>query len=173
MATKLALKLGDFVVTEAGFGADLGAEKFMDIKCRLADLKPDAIVIVATVRALKHHGEGDLKQGLVNLGGHIENMKKFGVEPVVAINKFSSDTPDDHRMIIDYCATMDTQASVNDCWAQGGKGGTDMAQKVADVASKSNQFHQLYDVKATIQEKVKPSPKRSTEPPKSASARQL
>ncbi len=154
MATKLALKLGDYVVTEAGFGGDLGAEKFMDIKCRMADLKPNAVVIVATVRALKHHGEGDLSVGLANLGGHIENMKKFGVEPIVAINKFTSDTPAEHQMILDYCQKCGAEASLNECWEKGGQGGTDLAEKVVKVAEKPNSFHQLYDVTATIQEKI-------------------
>jgi formate--tetrahydrofolate ligase len=154
MATKLALKLGEYVVTEAGFGADLGAEKFMDIKCRLADLKPNAVVIVATVRALKHHGEGDLTTGLANLGGHIENMKKFGVEPIVAINKFLSDTPEDHKKIIDYCAELGAIVSLNECWEKGGKGGEDLARKVVDVAEKQNTFHQLYALNSTIQEKI-------------------
>lgn len=154
MATKLALKLSDYVVTEAGFGADLGAEKFMDIKCRLADLKPNAVVIVATVRALKHHGEGDLAKGLANLGGHIENIKKFGVEPVVAINQFSADTPAEHQLILDYCAAQGASVSVNQCWEKGGQGGTELANKVIAAAEKTNQFHQLYDLNLSIQEKI-------------------
>lgn len=154
MATKLALKLGEYVVTEAGFGADLGAEKFMDIKCRLADLTPNAIVIVATVRALKHHGEGDLSKGLENLGGHIENMKKFGVEPIVAINKFTSDTNEEHQLIIDYCTKLSAQVSLNECWEKGGEGGVDLANKVVNVAQKSNTFHQLYGLDTSIREKI-------------------
>ncbi len=154
MATKLALKLGDYVVTEAGFGADLGAEKFLDIKCRKANLKPDAVVIVATVRALKHHGEGNLEAGLENLGGHIDNMRKFGIEPIVAINKFSSDTTDEHDLIFAYCQSKKTAVSLNETWEKGGEGGKDLAQKVAHVAETPNQFHQLYDESLPITEKV-------------------
>lgn len=154
MATKMALKLADYVVTEAGFGADLGAEKFMDITCKAANLKPNAVVIVATVRALKHHGAGDLAKGLENLGGHIDNVKKFGVQPIVAINKFSSDTPEEHQLILDYCAQKQVDASVNECWEKGGKGGTELAQKVANVADKPNQFHQLYTTDLPIKQKI-------------------
>jgi formate--tetrahydrofolate ligase len=154
MATKLALKLADVVVTEAGFGADLGAEKFMDIKCRLADLNPDAVVIVATVRALKHHGQGDLSAGLANLGGHIENMRKFGVEPVVAINKFSTDTAAEHVLISDYCAKHNAAVALNETWEKGGKGGTDLANKVVAAISKANQFHYLYETSLSIPEKI-------------------
>lgn len=154
MATKLALKLGDYVVTEAGFGADLGAEKFLDIKCRKANLKPNAVVIVATVRALKHHGNGDLAAGLENVRGHIENIRKFGVEPIVAINKFSSDTPEEHKLIIDYCTKLNAAVSTNECWEKGGLGGTDLAQKVVAVAESTNQFHHLYPEEMPIKEKI-------------------
>jgi len=154
MATKLALKLGEYVVTEAGFGADLGAEKFLDIKCRKANLQPNAIVIVATVRALKHHGEGDLVRGLENLGGHIDNIRKFGVEPIVAINKFSSDTKEDHQKIFDYCRQKKTLVSVNETWEKGGDGGKDLAEKVITIAETANQFHYLYDENLPITEKV-------------------
>lgn len=154
MATKLALKLGEYVVTEAGFGADLGAEKFMDIKCRVADLKPDAVVIVATIRALKHHGDGDLTKGMANLGGHIENIKKFGVEPVVAINRFSSDTTAELNAVMEYCAHQHVLASVNECWEKGGKGGVELAEKVVATAEKSNHFHHLYNSSDPIIQKI-------------------
>lgn len=154
MATKLALKLGDYVVTEAGFGADLGAEKFFDIKCRKADLKPSVVVIVATIRALKHHGDGDLDKGLSNLGGHIENMRQFGVEPIVAINKFSTDTDEENKQIFDYCANLNTAVSINETWEKGGIGGTDLAEKVVAIADKPNKFHYLYEDNLTIRQKV-------------------
>jgi formate--tetrahydrofolate ligase len=154
MATKFALKVSDYVVTEAGFGADLGAEKFMDIKCRIAKLQPNAVVIVATVRALKHHGEGDLSNGLENLKGHVENIQKFGVTPIVAINTFSSDTPKDHETIKQYCAKLGVSACTNDCWAKGGPGGTELANKVVEIAETKNVFHHLYDTDASIVDKI-------------------
>ncbi len=154
MATKLALKLGEYVVTEAGFGADLGAEKFLDIKCRKANLIPNAVVIVATVRALKHHGEGNLEIGLENLGGHIDNMRKFGIEPIVAVNKFMSDTSEEHKIIFSYCLNKKTPVSLNETWEKGGNGGVDLAQKVIEVAEKPNDFHFLYKEDVSIVEKV-------------------
>jgi len=154
VATKLALTLGDYVVTEAGFGADLGAEKFMDLKCRIGHLRPEAVVIVATVRALKHHGFGELAKGMDNLGKHIENMGKFGLKPVVAINKFSTDTDDEIKLITDYCNKLGAQVALNDGWARGGEGATQVAQKVIESIPTNQNFHQLYDLNTTIVEKI-------------------
>ncbi len=154
VATKLALKLADYVVTEAGFGADLGAEKFLDIKCRFGNLKPKAVAVVATVRALKFHGSGDLKKGLPNLGKHIENIKKFGLEPIVALNVFSSDTQEEIEAVINYCKKLGVEVSRTEVWAKGGLGGVDLAKKVLAVTKKANKFHPLYEVESTISEKI-------------------
>ena len=167
MATKLALKLADFVVTEAGFGADLGAEKFFDIKCRKAGLKPDAAVIVATVRALKMHGgiaKDDLsaenidavKTGLANLGRHIRNVSQFGVPVAVAINGFSSDTPAEHAEIVAYCEDFGVQAHVCTHWADGGAGTEGLARSLVDiVASGTSQFRPLYEDGLDLWEKTR------------------
>ncbi len=149
MATTLALKISDYVVTEAGFGADLGAEKFFDLTCRFGGLTPSAVVIVATVRALKHHGNGDLSLGLSNLGRHIDNMKKFGMTPVVAVNEFSTDTKEEHNMIVAYCKKHTTEVSLCTVWADGGKGGEDLAQKVITSMEKNTSYHPLYEVEST------------------------
>ncbi len=154
VATKLALTLGEYVVTEAGFGADLGAEKFMDLKCRIGRIKPEAVVIVATVRALKHHGFGELSKGLDNLGKHIENMGKFGLKPVVAINKFNSDTEAEIKLITNYCQNLGAAVALNTGWAEGGAGAIDVAQKVLDSVKTNQNFHYLYDLDTTIQEKI-------------------
>ena len=154
VATKLALTLGEYVVTEAGFGADLGAEKFMDLKCRIGRIKPEAVVIVATVRALKHHGFGELSKGLDNLGKHIENMGKFGLKPVVAINKFNSDTEAEIKLITNYCQNLGVAVALNTGWAEGGTGAIDVAQKVLDSVKTNQNFHYLYDLDTTIQEKI-------------------
>ncbi|MDY4012059.1 MAG: formate--tetrahydrofolate ligase, partial [Fusobacterium gastrosuis] len=131
LATKMALKLTDYVVTEAGFAADLGAEKFIDIKCRFGGLTPDATVIVATVRALKHHGNGDLVKGMENLDKHIENItKKYKLPLVVAINKFITDTEEETKFIEDHCAKLGVEVSLCEVWAKGGEGGKDLAEKV-------------------------------------------
>jgi formate--tetrahydrofolate ligase len=166
LATKMGLSLGDYVVTEAGFGADLGAEKFFDIKCRAADLKPSAAVIVATVRALRYHGGADVKEvntaapdritaGLANLGRHIENIAKFGVQAVVAINQFPTDTEEEIAMIKAYCAERGAEAVLAQGFAKGGAGMTDLAQAVVRVveAGKSN-FKPLYDLDLSIKEKI-------------------
>jgi len=154
MATKLGLSLADYVVTEAGFGADLGAEKFFDLKCRIADLHPVAVVIVASVRALKHHGGDDLALGLENLGKHLENMKKFGLQAVVAINKFTSDTKEDHKLIIDYCKKYGAVVSLCEVWGKGGKGGVDLARKVLATIKTNGKFHQLYSLDLPLEEKI-------------------
>ncbi|KAB3536026.1 formate--tetrahydrofolate ligase [Alkaliphilus pronyensis] len=166
MATKLALKLADYVVTEAGFGADLGAEKFFDIKCRFAELKPDCAVIVATARALKNHGGVPkaelnsenlkaLEVGFGNLEKHIENVQKFGVPVVVAINKFPTDTEAELQYIFDKCKDLGAEVVLSDVWANGGEGGKEMAQKVVEtIEKKPTGFKPLYDVELSIPEKI-------------------
>jgi formate--tetrahydrofolate ligase len=165
-ATKLALKLADYVVTEAGFGADLGAEKFFNIKCRLANLKPDAVVIVATVRALKMHGglkkeeltEENLEalaKGFTNLEKHIENIQKFGVPLVVAINKFPTDTQREIDYILKGCEEKGIPVSLSEVWEKGGEGGIDLAQKVVNILEENSaNFKVLYDQNLSIKEKI-------------------
>ena len=165
-ATRMALKLGDYAITEAGFGADLGAEKFMDIKCRFAGIKPDAVVIVATVRALKMHGGVDkknlqeenveaLKKGFANLAKHIENMRLFDVPVVVGINKFISDTDAEIKALRDLCADYGVEAALNNCWAEGGKGGVEMGEKVLKMLEQpKTPYKPIYDVNASIPEKL-------------------
>lgn len=165
-ATRAALKLGDVVVTEAGFGADLGAEKFLDIKCRAAGLTPDAAVIVATVQALKYNGgvpKAELKaenlealqKGLVNLGKHIENLQKFGVPAVVAINAFVSDTEAEHQMIENFCREHDCEFALATVWADGGAGGKILAEKVlATIEKKPTQYHPLYELEQPLTGKI-------------------
>ena len=165
-ATRAALKLGDVVVTEAGFGADLGAEKFLDIKCRAAGLTPDAAVIVATVQALKYNGgvpKAELKaenlealrKGLVNLGKHIENLQKFGVPAVVAINAFVSDTEAEHQMIENFCKEHDCEFALATVWAEGGAGGQALAEKVlATIEKKPTQYHPLYELEQSLTGKI-------------------
>lgn len=165
-ATKLALKLGDYCITEAGFGSDLGAEKFLDIKCRCAGLAPNAIVIVATCRALKYNGGvpkaevGNsnleaLKKGIVNLGVHIDNMRKFGVPVVVAINKFITDTEDELEYIRQYCNEKGADFATAEMFAKGGEGGRELAQRVVDACEKESSFKPLYALDLTVKEKVK------------------
>lgn len=166
LATKMALKLGDIVVTEAGFGADLGAEKFLDIKCHYGDIFPNAVVVVATIRALKMHG-GVKKQdlntenvaavdaGFVNLAKQIENMRGFGIPVLVAINKFSSDTDAEIKKLLEKCEAYGVDVSLNECWEKGGEGGIDMAKQVAAIVEKSNPAPtMMYDVNETIPEKI-------------------
>lgn len=165
-ATKLALKLGDYCITEAGFGSDLGAEKFLDIKCRCAGLAPNAIVIVATCRALKYNGGvpkaevGNsnleaLKKGIVNLGVHIDNMRKFGVPVVVAINKFTTDTEEELEFIRQYCGEKGADFATAEMFAKGGEGGRELAQRVVDACEKERSFKPLYALDLTVKEKVK------------------
>lgn len=165
-ATRLALKLGDYCITEAGFGSDLGAEKFLDIKCRYAGIGPSAIVIVATCRALKYNGGvpkaevGNenleaLKSGIVNLGVHIDNMRKFGVPVVVAINKFITDSEAELEYIRTYCNEKGADFATAEMFAKGGDGGKDLAEKVVAACEKDNSFNQLYSLDLTVQEKVK------------------
>lgn len=164
-ATRFALKLGDYCITEAGFGSDLGAEKFMDIKCRLAGIKPDATVLVATARALKYNGGVPktetaqenleaLKKGISNLGAHISNLKKFGVPVVVAINRFENDSEKELHFIEDFCRNNGAEFSLCDVFTKGGEGGTDLAEKVCALAEKPSDFHTLYPNDATITEKI-------------------
>ena len=165
-ATKLALKLADYVITEAGFGSDLGAEKFFDIKCRFAGLKPSCVVLVATIRALKYNGGipkteltaenvEALEKGIVNLRTHIENMQKFGVPVVVAINRFASDTDAEIAVIKRVCGEMGVEVSLAEIFAKGGEGGTDLAEKVvATIENKPSQFKPLYDEKLPVKEKI-------------------
>lgn len=164
-ATKLALKLADYTITEAGFGSDLGAEKFMDIKCRLAGLAPSAVVLVATVRALKYNGgvaKADLStenidalnKGIVNLGAHIENMKKYGVPVVVAINRFGTDTDAELKVIADYCESLGADFALSEVFAKGGEGAIDLAQKVVAACEKESDFAPIYDADLSIKEKI-------------------
>lgn len=165
-ATKLGLKLADYCITEAGFGADLGAEKFLDIKCRFAGLHPACIVIVATIRALKYNGgvpKADLgtenvealKKGIVNLKTHIENMHKYGVPTVIAINRFGTDTEAEIDVITNFCREMGVEVSLTEVFAKGGEGGTDLAQKVVKtIEEKPSDYHPLYDTALSIPEKL-------------------
>ncbi len=166
VATKTALKLADYVVTEAGFGADLGAEKFFDIKCRKSGLKPDAVVLVATTKALKMHGgipKEDLGNenvdavtiGCKNLERHIENIGKFGVPVVVAINDYITDTENEHAAIIEFCKNLGVQCKISSHWEKGGAGAADLAEEVAKLAdSNSAEFRTLYDNKMTLWDKT-------------------
>ena len=164
-ATKLALKLSDYCITEAGFGADLGAEKFLDIKCRLAGLNPSAVVIVATVRALKYNGgvaKADLskenidalKKGIVNLGAHIDNIQKFGLPVVVAINRFGDDTEAELNFISDYCKERNADFALSEVFANGGDGGIELAKKVVEACEKPSNFAPIYPIEASIKEKI-------------------
>ena len=165
MATKFALKFADVVVTEAGFGADLGAEKFLDIKCRFAGISPDAVVIVATVRALKMHGGLSkkelekvdmtaLKKGMANLAKHIENVQKFGLPAVVAVNAFPTDTSEELDFVRRECETLGAEVALSEVWAKGGEGGEALAEKVEAALQKKADFRYIYDEKETIPEKI-------------------
>ena len=166
LATKMAMKLGEFAITEAGFGADLGAEKFLDIKCRKGNIKPDCIVVVATIRALKHHGGVSkdkltipnvdaLKAGIGNLEKQIENMKKYRVPVVVAINKFITDSDEEIRCIKDFCKNKDVEVSLAEVWEKGGDGGIELAKKVIKVLEENKgDFKYLYDQELSIKEKI-------------------
>ncbi|MCB2307783.1 formate--tetrahydrofolate ligase [Clostridium estertheticum] len=166
LATKMALKLGDYVVTEAGFGADLGAEKFFDIKCRYGKLKPDCVVLVATIRALKHHGgvKKDklnepnveaLSKGIGNLEKQIENIEKYGVQVIVAINKFVTDTEKEIECIKEFCVKKGVKVDLTEVWGNGADGGLELASKVIDtIENNKSDFKVLYDVKLSIKEKI-------------------
>ena len=165
MATKFALKFADVVVTEAGFGADLGAEKFLDIKCRFAGISPDAVVIVATVRALKMHGGLSkkelekvdmtaLKKGMANLAKHIENVQKFGLPAVVAVNAFPTDTAEELDFVRRACEALGAEVALSEVWAKGGEGGEALAEKVEAALQKKADFRYIYDEKETIPQKI-------------------
>ena len=166
MATKIALKLGDYAVTEAGFGADLGAEKFLDIKCRLAGLKPDAVVIVATIRALKMHGGlaktelnnedlGALEKGLPNLLRHVHNIKDvYKLPSVVAVNRFPTDTDKEIELVISKCKELGVNVVLSTVWADGGKGGEELAKEVVELCEQKNDFNFSYDTADGIKEKI-------------------
>ncbi len=165
IATKTGLKLADYVVTEAGFGADLGTEKFIDIKCRKSNLKPDCVVIVATIRALKMHGgvaKDDLKnenvkalnKGLVNLERHINNVRKFGLPVVVAVNHFITDTDKEVNALMDFCKTLGVKSSICKHWSDGGEGTKDLAKIVVDISNNKNTFKFLYEDKMPLFKKI-------------------
>ena len=166
IATKLGLKLGDILVTEAGFGADLGAEKFLDIKCRYGNLKPDAVVIVATIRALKMHGGvkktdlgaenlDALDKGFANLQKQVENMRKFGLPVLVGTNRFANDTQAQIDLLTKKCQEYGVEVSLNDCWEKGGEGGIDMAEKLVKIMdSEPSNYKPLYDIQDTIENKL-------------------
>ena len=164
-ATKMAMKLADYAITEAGFGADLGAEKFLDIKCRMAGLHPSAVVIVATVRALKYNGGVPksevsnenieaLKKGIVNLGVHIDNMRKYNVPVVVAINQFGTDTDEELKYIEEYCISKGADFALSNVFGKGGEGGVELANKVVEACEKPSAFKPLYSLDLTLKEKV-------------------
>lgn len=164
-ATKLALKLADYCITEAGFGSDLGAEKFLDIKCRYAGLSPSAIVIVATCRALKYNGGVPksevsnenleaLKKGIVNLGVHIENMRKYNVPVIVAINRFGTDSKEELEYIESYCRENGADFALSDVFGKGGEGGIELAKKVVEACEKTSDFAPIYSLDLTVKEKI-------------------
>jgi formate--tetrahydrofolate ligase len=167
IATRMGLTLSDYVVTEAGFGADLGAEKFLDIKCQSAGLSPKAVVLVATIRALKYHGGGNLKElttpnpeavakGLENLEKHIENVGKFNIKPVVAINLFTTDTQEEIELIQNRCAKLGVKAVVANIWGEGGKGAEDLAKAVVEVVENaSEEFTPIYKWDMSVEDKIK------------------
>ena len=167
IATKMGLSLSDYVVTEAGFGADLGAEKFLNIKCPSGDLNPKAIVLVATIRAMRHHGGAKAEEyntpnlefitkGFENLEKHIENCKKFGITPVVAINYFHTDSEEEIKLVIDKCASFGVKAVVSKGWSDGGNGTIELSKTVVEmVESRSNKYHKLYDWNLSPVEKIR------------------
>ena len=167
MATKAALQLGDYAVTEAGFGADLGAEKFLDIKCRMAGLRPDAVVVVATVRALKHHGGAAktelntenleaLERGLPNLLRHVENITQvYGLPCVVAINRFPTDTEAELKLVEDKCRALGVNVALSEVWAKGGEGGLALAREVIRLCESENHFRFAYDLDQSIEDKLR------------------
>ena len=165
MATQMGLKLGDYMVTEAGFGADLGAEKFLDLKCRFSGMKPDAVVMVATIRALKNHGgvaKDDLnkpdlealKRGFSNLEKHLENMQLYGLPAVVALNEFPTDTQEEVDYVIEQCAAMGVEVALSQVWARGSEGGIELAHKVVKAAETPSTFKLLYELDQPIKEKI-------------------
>lgn len=165
VATKMGMSLSDYVVTEAGFASDLGAEKFFDIKCQLGGLTPSAVVLVATIRALKYHGGvklgdvrkpdvGALKRGMENMDKHVENMRQYGFDPVIAINKFSTDTDEEIAALKERAAQLGVQISLVEAWEKGGEGSTDLAEKVVEAADKETVFKPLYDLEWSFEKKI-------------------
>jgi len=165
LATRYGLKLGDYLITEAGFGADLGAEKFFDIKCRMAKLKPDAVVVVATIRSLKYNGGvaldevkkenlSALQKGAANLEKHIENIKKFGVPAVVAVNVFPDDTKEETEVVLGACKKLGAEAAISEVWGKGGRGGIGLAKVVLKTLKKKAAFKPIYSVEKSIKEKI-------------------
>jgi len=159
IATTMGLRLADYFVTEAGFGSDLGAEKFFDIVCRTGDLKPDAVVLLVSVRALKRNGEGDdinaLKKGLCNLEKHLENISFYGIPVIVAINRFIDDTDEELDVIENFCKTKNLPVAVADIWEKGGEGGIELAGKLVDlIHNNPSDFHYLYDLDISVKEKI-------------------
>ena len=165
MATQIGLKLGDYMITEAGFGADLGAEKFFDLKCRYAGLKPDAVVLVATIRALKNHGGVPkdklneinmqaLENGTANLEKHLENLNMYGVPVVVALNEFPGDKQEEIELVTRKCAALGAEVAISRVWSEGGKGGEELAGKVIAAAEQPSNFKLLYEVQAPLKNKI-------------------
>ncbi len=166
MATRMAMKMADYVITEAGFGADLGAEKFLDIKCRMADIKPSAVVIVATVKALKHHGGAvradlgtenleALEKGMPNLLQHVENITKgFGLPAVVVINRFPTDTEAELKLVEEKCRELGVKVSLSEVWGKGGEGGIALAEEVVRLCEEPNTFHFTYELDSSIRDKM-------------------
>ena len=165
IATNTARQLADIVVTECGFGSDLGGEKFMDIKARMGGFKPDAIVLVATIRALKMNGgvaKSDLgeanvdalKDGVANLGKHIENARKFGVEPVIALNDFVTDTDEERNFVLDWCREQNVRVALTQVWEKGGDGGVELAEQVLEAIEAGNDFRHLYEDELPIADKI-------------------
>jgi formate--tetrahydrofolate ligase len=165
LATNTARQYADIMVTEAGFGADLGAEKFMDIKSRFGGFGPDAVVLVATIRALKMHGgvpktelgqsnDQAIRDGFANLKRHIENIRKFGIEPIVAINRFTTDTDAELAIVEELVRAEGAEVAVANMWAEGGEGGRDLARKVIQAVEQPSNFHQLYEPELSVEEKI-------------------
>ena len=155
IATKIALKLSDYVVTEAGFGSELGAEKFFNIVCRTGNLNPDAVVLLVSIKALKRHGNGDVKKGLSNLEKHIENISMYGVPLIVGINHFVDDKDEDIKIVEGFCQSKNIPIAVADVWEQGGEGGIELAGKLVSlIHNNPSNFHYLYDTNKSVKEKI-------------------
>jgi len=155
MATKMALKLADYVVAEAGFGSELGAEKFFNIVCRTGGLKPDAVVMLVSIRALKRHGNGDVKKGLPNLEKHLENISFYGVPVIVAINHFIDDTDEEIKIVEEFCHSKNISIAVADIWSHGGEGGIELAGKLVSlIHNNPSNFKFLYDVSLPVKDKI-------------------
>ncbi|MEN6351538.1 MAG: formate--tetrahydrofolate ligase, partial [Syntrophomonas sp.] len=164
-ATRMGVKLADYMVTEAGFGADLGAEKFFNIVCRYGKLRPHAVVLVASIRALKHHGGVvkekldevnfvALEKGIENLNKHLENINKFGLPVVVALNKFPTDTPEEVQLLKDRCTNAGARVSISSVWGKGAAGGIELAEQVIAAAEQESDFRFLYDLNQSLKEKI-------------------